>query len=319
MSESKPILQVEHLKKQFKVGVRLRQFQALSDVTFTVNEGEIYGFLGPNGAGKTTTIKTICGLVKQDAGSIKVLGGDFSDPHIRNQVGLMPEHAYYHEYLTAKEFLEFHGRLAGLKESELKTRIPELLERVGLTYAADRALRKFSKGMLQRAGLAQAIIAKPKLLILDEPQSGLDPIGRADMRNIMLELQKEGTTIFFSTHILPDVEMVCERLVILNKGRTLAEGKVSDLIAPDSEHYEVHATAVSNQLKEDLAAKSTLLLSKEDNCVFEIGQSDVPSFAAALATGGAVISKIEARRPSLEQVFLDLLKNNPDNTTEAAK
>lgn len=312
MSENTPILQVEHLKKQFKVGVRLRPFQALTDVSFSVNRGEIYGFLGPNGAGKTTTIKTICGLVKQDSGNISVLGGSFADPAIRQQVGLMPEHAYYHEYLTAKEFLQFHGRLSGLKESVLKDRVPELLERVGLTYAADRALRKFSKGMLQRVGLAQAIIDRPKLLILDEPQSGLDPIGRADMRNIMLDLQKEGTTIFFSTHILPDVEMVCERLVILNKGRTLAQGKVSDLIAPDSDRYEIHASNVTADLKNQILGKATLLLEKDGNYVFEIARQDIPDMVNTLTAGGAILAKLEARRPSLEQVFLDLLKNNPE-------
>ncbi len=315
MSEEKNILEVEHLKKSFKVGVKLRPFQALSDVSFSVKEGEIYGFLGPNGAGKTTTIKTICNLVRPEGGTVKVLGGSFKDPAIRQQVGLMPEHAYYHEYLTAREFLQFHGKLCGLDQALLKKKIPELLERVGLSHAMDRALRKFSKGMLQRVGLAQAIIADPKLLILDEPLSGLDPIGRADVRNIMLDLQKEGKTIFFSTHILSDVEMICERLVILNKGKTIAEGKVADLIAPDSDHYEVQAGNVSPELKESLLKNSTLLVEKESGLVFEIKKEDVASFVNALVAGGALIIKVEARRPSLEDVFLDILKN----TSEAEK
>jgi ABC-2 type transport system ATP-binding protein len=202
----------------------------LRDVSMSVGQGEIFGFLGPNGAGKTTTMKIVLGLMKPTSGLVQLLGRSVKDVDIHKHIGYLPESPYFYDYLTAEEFLAFYGRLGGLTKTELHQRIPALLERVGLTEARCRPLRKFSKGMLQRIGLAQALIHDPELVILDEPMSGLDPVGRKEVRDIILSLRDQGKTVFFSTHIISDVEMVCDRVGILAKGTMLAVGKLVSVI-----------------------------------------------------------------------------------------
>ncbi len=230
MAENNAVLEIKDLKKHFFIGFFRKRVDAVKQVDFTVREGEIFGLLGPNGAGKTTTIKTMMGLIHPTSGSIRIFGETASRPSARADVGYLPENPYFHEYLTPKEILAFHGKLAGLSRAVIQERRDVLIEKVGLKDAAKRPLRKFSKGMLQRIGVASALIADPKLLIMDEPMTGLDPIGRRFMVDLMTELNKTGKTIVFSSHILSDVERLCKRVVILNKGTVAAKGAISDLL-----------------------------------------------------------------------------------------
>ncbi len=204
--------------------------EVLRGVSFSVGRGEIFGFLGPNGAGKTTTLKVLLGLIRQTAGRAEVLGSPVGDVDVRRRIGFLPESPYFYEYLTAEEFLCFYGRLAGLHGETLRRSVTSSLERLGLAGACNRQLRKFSKGMLQRVGLAQALIHDPELVIFDEPMSGLDPLGRKEVRDLMLHLRDQGKTVFFSTHIIPDVETICDRVAVIVKGKIIASGRVDNLV-----------------------------------------------------------------------------------------
>lgn len=229
-------LQVHALTKIYRPAWSRKQFVAVDRLNLEVRKGEIFGFLGHNGSGKTTTIKMILGLVRPTAGLALILGRDFREIDVKRSVGYLPESPYFYDYLTAEEFLKFYGRLFNMGGSELACKIDSLLEQVSLRDARSVQLRKFSKGMLQRVGIAQALINDPLLVILDEPMSGLDPIGRRDVRDIILRLREQGKTVFFSSHILPDVEMICDRVGILAKGELKAIGPVSDLIGSENEN-----------------------------------------------------------------------------------
>jgi ABC-2 type transport system ATP-binding protein len=207
---------------------------ALDHLDLEIEEGEVFGFLGHNGAGKTTTIKLLMGLVYPTAGEAWILDRSIRDVDVKQYIGFLPESPFFYEYLTAEEFLVFYGQLFGIGGLKLAKKIDELLELVSMTDARHRPLGKFSKGMLQRIGIAQALINDPRLVILDEPMSGLDPIGRRDVRDIILRLKQEGKTIFFSSHILPDVEMICDRIGIMVKGRLKAVGTVQELAGASS-------------------------------------------------------------------------------------
>jgi ABC-2 type transport system ATP-binding protein len=195
----------------------------------TVEPGEIFGFLGPNGAGKTTTLKMLMGLVFPTAGTARILGKEWTDPQVKAQIGFLPEQPYFYDYLTAHELLDYYGQLSGVPAKVRKPRIEEMLERVSLADIKGLQLRKFSKGMLQRVGIAQAILHNPKVVFLDEPMSGLDPLGRREVRDLMLELQQEGKTVFFSTHILSDAEALCDRVAIIHEGVLRGVGAVEEL------------------------------------------------------------------------------------------
>lgn len=208
-----------------KIEKTLAKKKVLHAVSFSVKKGEIYGFLGPNGAGKTTTMKCILDLIKAESGSIKIFWNEWLNIEGKKRIGFMPENTYLYKHLTGREFLEFNGSFFGLKGEVLKKTVNELLERVGLWEAGDKYLKSYSKWMLQRVGLAQSIINKPELLFLDEPMSGLDPIGRKMVKDLLVSLRDEGTTIFFNTHILADVESICDRISIINKGTIIIEGQ----------------------------------------------------------------------------------------------
>ena len=226
------VIRIEGLTKRFRSGWPGRPPATVLDgLSLSAREGEIYGFLGPNGSGKTTTIKVLMGLIRATAGSVEIFGKPVGDVRTRRRIGFLPETPYFYDYLTAEEFLMFYGHLSGMAGDVLRTRVPHLLEMVGLEEARARQLRKFSKGMLQRIGLAQALIHDPELVILDEPMSGLDPIGRKQVRDLILGLREHGKTVFFSTHIIPDVEMICDRVGVIVKGRLLTTGRVDELAA----------------------------------------------------------------------------------------
>src|SRR5690242_16571848 len=223
-------IQILGLEKIYNVGFwRKRPKCALKPLHLTIEEGEIFGFLGPNGAGKTTTLKMLMGLVFPTAGSARILGKDWTDPEVKAQIGFLPEQPYFYDYLTAHELLDYYGQLSGIPGKDRKSKIDEMLHRVGLHEVKGLQLRKFSKGMLQRVGIAQAILHDPKVVFFDEPMSGLDPLGRREVRDLMEQLKQEGKTVFFSTHILADAEALCDRVAIIHQGQLKGVGAVADL------------------------------------------------------------------------------------------
>ena len=223
-------IEILGLEKVYSVGFwRKRPKCALRPLHLNVEEGEIFGFLGPNGAGKTTTLKMLMGLVFPTSGSARILGRDLNDPEMKAQIGFLPEQPYFYDYLTARELLEYYGRLSGVVGKDLSARVQSVLGRVGLPDVGGVQLRKFSKGMLQRVGIAQAILHEPKVVFFDEPMSGLDPMGRREVRDLMEQLKAEGKTVFFSTHILSDAEALCDRVAVIHLGELRAVGAVADL------------------------------------------------------------------------------------------
>jgi ABC-2 type transport system ATP-binding protein len=225
-----PAIEILALEKTYTVGFwRKKPKHALRPLNLTIEEGEIFGFLGPNGAGKTTTLKLLMGLIFPTSGSARILGMEIDNPRMKAQIGFLPEQPYFYDYLTARELLEYFGQLSGVDSKQLSRKVNEVLQRVGLPDAGGVQLRKFSKGMLQRVGIAQAILHDPKVVFFDEPMSGLDPMGRREVRDLMEQLKHEGKTVFFSTHILSDAEALCDRVAIINKGELQGVGAVADL------------------------------------------------------------------------------------------
>jgi ABC-2 type transport system ATP-binding protein len=223
-------IEILGLEKTYGVGFwRKRPKCALKPLNLTVESGEIFGFLGPNGAGKTTTLKLLMGLVFPTSGTARILGMELDDPRMKAQIGFLPEQPYFYDYLTARELLKYYGQLSGVEASQLVRKVDAVLERVGLRDATDVQLRKFSKGMLQRAGIAQAILHDPKVVFLDEPMSGLDPMGRREVRDLIEELKQQGKTVFFSTHILSDAEALCDRVAVIHQGELRGVGRVAEL------------------------------------------------------------------------------------------
>ena len=223
-------IEIQGLEKIYSLGFwHQRRKIALHPLSLTVEDGEIFGFLGPNGAGKTTTLKLLMGLLSPTSGSARILDREWTDPAIKQQIGFLPEQPYFYDYLTARELLEYYGQLSGVEAKGRSRKVEEMLNRVGLSTSADVQLRKFSKGMLQRVGLAQAILHNPKVVFFDEPMSGLDPMGRREVRDLMEQLKNEGKTVFFSTHILSDAEALCDRVAIIHLGELRKVGAVADL------------------------------------------------------------------------------------------
>jgi ABC-2 type transport system ATP-binding protein len=233
-------IEILGLEKTYSIGFwRKRPKLALRPLTLSVEYGEIFGFLGPNGAGKTTTLKMLMGLVFPTSGTARILGMELDDMRMKAQIGFLPEHPYFYDYLTGRELLKYYGRLSGVAAKQLSQKTDAALERVGLRDAANLQLRKFSKGMLQRVGIAQAILHDPKLVFLDEPMSGLDPMGRREVRNLIEELKGEGKTVFFSTHILSDAEALCDRVAIIHLGELRRVGSVAELTASVHSKVEI--------------------------------------------------------------------------------
>lgn len=239
----KTAISIKNIKKTYRVGFWGKPFIALKDLSLEVEEGEILGYLGPNGSGKTTTFKVLLDLIRPDSGHIEIFGQP-GGRVARKRIGFLPENPYFYMYLTAFESLHFHGQLKGMSSLERKRRIPELLKLVGLAHAADRPLKKFSRGMLQRIGIAQALINDPDILILDEPMSGLDPNGRKRMRDIILSCRKQGKTVIFSSHILSDVEIMCDRAAIIRQGKLQDILQVGDMLDDKIQYWEITCSKI---------------------------------------------------------------------------
>src|SRR5688572_10995237 len=255
---TRSVLEVRGLVKSFRPSALKRKVPALRGISFAVREGECFGLLGLNGAGKTTTIKIATGLVRADAGEAFLLDRPSGDAAARRALGYLPENPYFHEHLTPLEGLEVYGRLCGLTKSEVFARAPALLERVGLTEAAKRRLRGFSKGMRQRFGLASALLHAPELIVLDEPLNGLDPGGRRLVKELILEQRRAGRTVVLCSHVLADVQELCDRVVVLNKGEVVHEGAIAELLSSTPRSFELCAENVDAGLAARIEQAATL-------------------------------------------------------------
>jgi ABC-2 type transport system ATP-binding protein len=299
-------LEIKNLKKTFKSNFLIKQYHVLKDINLSVEKGEVYGFLGPNGAGKTTTIKCILSLIFPDAGEITLLGQPANTSDSKKKLGFLPEQPYFYDYLTPVELLTFTGMLFGIPKPQLTKKIQELIHLVGLEGKENIKLRKFSKGMVQRIGLAQTLVHDPELLILDEPFSGLDPIGRKELRDIILSLKEEGKTIFFSSHILQDMELMVDRVGIILAGQTRKEGKLSDLISLSVHDYEIAFTGLPEQvLKENQLA---YIPRDKDYIVRADTQQESNRIIGIINRGGGHILSVTPSKMTLEDIFLKEIK-----------
>src|SRR5579862_3292101 len=295
------------LEKTYSVGFwRKRPRCALRPLTLGVEEGEVFGYLGPNGAGKTTTLKLLMGLMFPTSGSAKILGMEVNHPRVKAQIGFLPEQPYFYDYLTARELLEYYAQLSGVEARARTRRVAAVLERVGLVDVSGVQLRKFSKGMLQRVGIAQAILHDPKVVFLDEPMSGLDPVGRREVRDLMSQLKQEGKTVFFSTHILSDAEALCDRVGVIHLGELRGVGAVAELTSSLESKVEIvwQGAFVPASVK-NLVAECHLSGDSVRAAVLEANQDAV--IDALRSEGIRMISMIPVRT-SLEEYFIRKLK-----------
>jgi ABC-2 type transport system ATP-binding protein len=304
---SKTAIQTSHLTKVFKGDLGKKPFKALDDLDLEVHESEVYAFIGPNGAGKTTTIKLLTRLLFPSSGSIQIAGRDNSSHKALENVGYLPEQPSIYGYLTGQEFLDFIGQIFGLDRVTRQKRVTDLLGLVGLEGRGDHAIRGYSRGMLQRLGLAQALMNDPKILIFDEPVSNLDPIGRREVRDVILRLKEQGKTIFFSSHILSDAEMIADRVGILNQGKLIQVGTLAELVANQTTCTEV-TFEISEEAVPKLAIDQNALVRQDNH--YMIPLCDADQIAKILKSvdkeGGRVISVIPQRK-SLEDVFMSHL------------
>jgi ABC-2 type transport system ATP-binding protein len=298
-------LAAEHLKKSFRKPFTGARVEAVRDVSFSAEAGEVFGFVGPNGAGKTTTIKMIVGLIFPTSGTARVFDVAAPSREAMKRVGFLPESPYIYPYLTPREFVTMCARLSGLGGSELQRRVMAIIERVGMSDAVDRPVRALSKGMTQRVGLAAALVHDPDLLILDEPMSGLDPVGRKDVRDLILEERARGKTVFFSTHILSDVETLCDRVCILRKGEVALAGRIGELLDGASTLSEVALQDVTEALKAALARKNLAARPMGPRWVIDAeGDAAVRDVVEMAYAHGAKVVGIAPKRETLEQLFV---------------
>jgi ABC-2 type transport system ATP-binding protein len=299
------VLRASGVAKQYRVPFSNRLVDAVRDVSFEVRRGEIFGFLGPNGAGKTTTLKMLTGLVTATRGVMQVLGADVPAPDAMAKVGFLPENPYVYPYLTPREFVALCGRISGLHGKALAERVAGSLERVGMSATMDRQARTLSKGMLQRVGLAAALVHDPELLILDEPMSGLDPVGRKEVRDLIVEEKQRGRTVFFSSHILSDVEMLCDRVCILRRGEVVVAGSLNELLAEGKRRSEITIEGATEDLGRLLESIATTARRLGDVLVMEVeGEAAVRAAIEKTFAAGARLRSVIAKRETLEDLFV---------------
>ena len=294
------------LTKDYRLGFfRNRSKRALDRLNLRVEAGEIFGLLGPNGAGKSTTLKLLLRLVFPSAGSARILGRDLGDVSVHARIGFLPENPYFYHYLTAEEFLKYAGELFGLPSSRLRQRVSKLIERLGLSDARNLPLGKFSKGMVQRVGIAQALINDPDLIFLDEPMSGLDPLGRREVRDLILDLKREGKTVFFSTHILSDAETLCDRVAILNRGRLQGCGELQEILSLGVAATEIVFENPAAGLLEELARYTRSAVRTGVRVRVEVPQeADVSKLLELALRHGTKVVSLSPIKLSLEDYFL---------------
>jgi ABC-2 type transport system ATP-binding protein len=289
------------LKKEFGDKV------AVADLTLEVERGEVFGFLGPNGAGKTTAVKMLLGLIYPTAGSAEVLGSPLGDHRLREKVGFLPEHFRFHDWLTAREFLNLHGNLYHMESEQLARRVPELLELAGLAEHAEKKLGAYSKGMLQRVGLAQALLNDPDLVFLDEPTSGLDPVGRRLVRDIIRDLSEKGTTIFLNSHLLSEVEITCDRVAFIRHGEVLATSSLQTLVEGELT-VEVRARNLSPEVIAGLSRWSQNVRADGEHLSLTLsGEAQIPEINRYLAENGVDVFALRPKQLSLEDLFIQIV------------
>jgi ABC-2 type transport system ATP-binding protein len=298
-------IDVRDLRKTFRTPLRRKKVEALRGVTFSVQRGQIFGFVGPNGAGKTTTIRTLMGLLRPSGGSATILGHAIPSRAARFKLGFLPESPYFYDYLTVGELLDLAGRLFGVPGELRKKRADELIEKVGLGRARAQSLKKFSKGMLQRAGLAQALMNDPELVVLDEPMSGLDPIGRKEVRDLIVELRDAGKTVFFSSHILTDVEAIADHVAIIARGQLQSQGTPAELIQRTVLGIDVTVRIPADA---DVGAltdgASRVRRTGEELSLTLPADGDVDAWLAAARDKGAKVVAVTPRHETLEDLFM---------------
>jgi ABC-2 type transport system ATP-binding protein len=319
LADSQLAIVVEDLRKTFRTPFRRKKVEALRGVTFSVERGHIFGFVGPNGAGKTTAIRTLMGLIKPTSGKASLLGHSIPSRKARHQVGFLPEAPYFYDYLTVPELLDLAGRLFGVPSAERVKRADKLIERVGLAGARSQSLKKFSKGMLQRAGLAQALMNDPELVVLDEPMSGLDPIGRKEVRDLILELRDQGKTVFFSTHILSDVEAITDRVAIIVRGQLKAHGTPAELVAKTILGVDIVVRLPEDNEPGELVAGAESVRRVGGNLSLMLpGTADVDAWLQRAHAAGAKIISVSPRHETLEDTFLREVASANSSTTKEA-
>jgi ABC-2 type transport system ATP-binding protein len=298
------LIRVNGLRKEFRQGFFMRRVLAVKGVSFEVESGEIFGFLGPNGAGKTTTIKMLTGLIAATGGEATLFGDPVPSPRALSRVGFLPENPYVYPYLSPTEFVELCARLSGLSARAARDRTRRVLDQVGVLYAADRAVRRLSKGMLQRTGLAAALVSDPELLILDEPMSGLDPVGRKEIRDLIMRLHAEGKTVFMNTHILSDVEMICDRVAIIVAGRIAYQGEL-EAFHGDRKQYDVTLSSLPADYAEEMESRlGAPLVGRGERVVVRVPEKEMHELVQAALARGARLEEVVRHREDLEALFL---------------
>jgi ABC-2 type transport system ATP-binding protein len=309
-------IEILGLEKTYTVGFwRKKPKHALRPLNLSVEDGEVFGFLGANGAGKTTTLKLLMGLIFPTGGSARILGMEVADPRMKAQIGFLPEQPYFYDYLTARELLEYYGQLSGMDPKQRSRKVDEVLQRVGLPDVGGVQLRKFSKGMLQRVGIAQAILHDPKVVFLDEPMSGLDPMGRREVRDLIAQLKHEGKTVFFSTHILSDAETLCDRVGIIHQGELRGVGIVADLTS--SVHGKVEVVWQGTNVPASLRALGAECHVTGDTVRAVLSEANQDTALEALRRERLRLISVTPVRNSLEDYFIQKLR--PAEATVGAK
>ena len=299
------VIEIESLTKDFEVGFwRKRSVRALDGLSLEVARGEVFGFLGPNGAGKTTTLKLLMSLIRPTAGSARILGEPVDSVAMRRRIGYLPENPYFYDYLTGEELLAYVGSLFGIRPPMLDRKVGELLQTVGLADARRLQLRKYSKGMVQRIGIAQAILNNPEVVFLDEPMSGLDPLGRREVREVIASLRSRGVTVFFSSHILPDVEALCDRVAILDKGKLREVGALDAICNVKIEGHEIILARISSALRARLGELCDRITPLGDRVAVRAATArQVEAIVSAAVAAGAELVSVNPIRRSLEDYF----------------
>lgn len=301
-------IETHQLRKVYRSWRRRQSVVAVDCLDLRVPEGCVFGFLGPNGAGKTTTIMMLLGNVYPTSGSFRIFGHSVSDMSVRRRIGFLPEKFQFHELLTAEELLWFHGRLAGMDRQSLARRVPEVLEQVGLSERARSRVREFSKGMQQRLGIAQAILHDPDLVILDEPTSALDPLGRRDVRDLILHLKSRGKTVFLNSHLLSEVEMVCDEVAILRAGKVQRQGDL-DMLLQVHPVVDVELRAPSERVLQAVQSVATVLSEDGTRFTAEVrSEEDIPALARSIVEAGGEMMRFVPRRESLEDLFVRVVE-----------
>jgi len=299
------VLEVEDLHKTFHIGFMRKRVDAVRGVSFKVRRGQLFGFVGPNGAGKTTTIKMLLQLIYPTRGRIRVFGQPAGNPAMRARLGYLPENPYIYTYLKPLEFLDLCGQLSGLDGKRRRARSEALVDRLGLRHAVDRPIGKFSKGMMQRLGVCQALLHEPELLILDEPFSGLDPIGRKDIRDLLYEQRKKGMTLLLTSHVLSDVEALADSVAIVDMGKLTAYGTLSELLKPEVRRVEVELADVNAALREKLASMAEEIRDLPGRVAVVVeGDARVPELLQAALADGARVLSVVPHRETLEDLFV---------------